>query len=136
MTLRRAVLCLLLLPCMLLANSVGAKTSGSDGPRVDARGVAACVNLTLGSLEYYRNVALVQATLRVTQQLPSCGCVSHGLKYFAVLAEADGSEIMLSFGEIQTFKRRSEPSKLLLVAASDGAENADFTRVTLNLTCL
>jgi hypothetical protein len=132
----RIRLSLIVLYCVVLANGAEAKNSESEGPHVNARGVDACLTLTLGALEYYRNVALVRATLTLRQQLLSCGCVSHGLRYFAVLAEADGSETMLSFGEIQTFKRLSGPAAVLLVAASDEADRIDFSKVTLNLTCL
>lgn len=134
--LRRCLFFLLASSAALLSNDVGAKSSALDGLRVDARGVDACVGVSLGSLEYLRNVALLHATLRVKQHLTSCGCVSYGLKYFASLTEPDGSQTMLSFGEIQTFKRMTGPVSLVLVAASDGADSVDFTRVTLSLTCL
>ncbi|HKU43774.1 MAG TPA: DUF2195 family protein [Polyangiales bacterium] len=119
----------------LLVSAAAAKSDASRAPQVNASAVKDCVSLTLGELEYQRNIALVHATLRVMQPLTSCYCVSNELKYVAYGMDDDAARTPLAFGKLQTFKRQDGPVPVVLIVASDRAESVDFTKVSLNLDC-
>jgi hypothetical protein len=94
-----------------------------------------CVSIKLGREQLVENVALFEATLRISRTLQRCGCATTALRYESFIPYPEGARDVLARGRLESKDRVGGSVSIMLVGASDTAGELNPNKLRIELKC-